>query len=688
MLKIRVVRFSVPDQDLLTAVTAISTPAAVTPARSANGAFMDYALSLRPPAGSGADHTPLTVSANLTGVAFSRYGFLTMSSLVQLPQPRGNNQAVFTRLGTTYEFDQPGIPRAWTAGDLISPAPGWGREEFMGGIQLATDYSLQPNAITFPTPVIGQTLAQPSALSLLVNNVIAYNANAKAGPFALVGIPVLNGLNQITVQTRTNAGDVISQTVPFYASSTMLKQGLTEYDLSAGFIRHNYAQLDNFYATPSFIGTISRGLTNDFTATLHTETAPNLALLGAGGEASGIWGDLSAAMAVSTHAQYHGFPRQSGQLYSLQYMRSTPAFGISAGIIKTTSGYDDLGLETDQSYPVLSWHASGSAALPGNAGNIALAYTEESVRAHNRDDFLLASYSGQITSRLTFTLSCFRSIVRGLGVTTPNQGCNAGISLALGHYGTSGITSAVGHGQAPEWGETYADFPSSFQGPSISASNVSGDYTSRNLRLQDIDQYADIAVNIAQNGPAHAAEFDLSGSLIAMDGLYFSRPTNDSFAVADFSFPKVPVSLSNQPIGQTNHAGRLLIPDLVPNYPNKISIDPTALPISVSFSDDEITVTPPRKGGVLVRFPLQRLDAELLHIMLGAGGSPPAGSLFYLANTTTPVVIGYDGYVYLQHPPWHLRANVIMVSSHCTIDVMFRPSIHDALVGRSVACKD
>jgi outer membrane usher protein len=683
----QIVRFSVPNADLLTNVTDLSNPAAAVQATPGTGAYLDYALSLRPATGAGANRIPGMATADMTGDAFSRFGALSSSILVQLPQDKASNQGIVTRLNTSYQYDQPQIPRSWTAGDLITQTPGWGRGEFIGGIQLATDYGLQPSAITFPTPVIGQTLAQPSALSLLVNNVQAYNANAAAGPFSLVGIPVLNGLNQITVQTRTGSGDVISQTVPFYASSSMLRQGLTEYSLSAGLLRHHYAQTDDFYSTLVFNGTVSRGLADDLTATLHSELAPNLVLFGLGGEIAGFWGDLATALAVAEHSAYHDFPHQNGVLYSAQYQRSSPGFGISAGVIKATSGYDDLGLETNQIYPVLSWHVSGSVTLPDNFGSLALAFTEESAERHNRDDFILASYSSQITRGLTFSLSCFHGDVRGFGITTPNEGCDAELSLALGRFGTVGASGAYGSDQRPELGESYQNFPSGIQGVGAAASNLSGDYLSRNLRLQDINHDAELAANVAQNGNAKSAEFDVNGSLIAMDGLYLSRPTNDSFAVVDFGYPKVPVFLSNQPVGKTNPSGRMLIPNLVPYYANKISIDPAALPMSVNISDEEISVTPPRNGGVLARFPVKQLDAELLHISLSGGGAPPAGSLLYLAQSPTPIVVGYDGYAYLEDPPRHLQATIIMTQGECHIDLVLHASVHDALVGRKVTCK-
>jgi len=678
----QVIRFKVPASELLAAVTTVSAPIITTPAKSGTGAFLNYNMSLIPPV---AGHAPWQAAGTLTGVLFSPYGFLSSSELLQAPQQKADDQPLLTRLNTTYELDQPGIPRAWRAGDVVTEPPGWARAEFLGGMQIATDYQLQPNRETFPTPIIGQTLAQPSDVTLLVNNVAAYQSNTDAGPFALVGIPVINGLNEITVQTRTSSGQVTSQSVPFYASGTMLSLGLVAYNVTLGFIRHHYGQTNNLYSTPALDATYNIGLRRYLTSTFHVETAPNLELVGVGFETAGVWGDLAGAFAESGHERTSFEPAQLGRLYSVQYQRSTPAFGIAAGIVSATSGYNDLGLETDAAYPAVNWHVSISATLPGHAGNIALAYTVQSARRHNRDAFLLGTYSVQLSRRWSATISCFHGFVRAFGVGSGDDGCDAGVNMTLGG-GTAGGTAEFGSGQRPEWGESYGYFPSSAIGFGGSAGNDMGDYTSRSLRLEDVSSLAALTTDIAQTGNTRSVEFGLAGSLIAMDGFYASRPVNNAFAVVDFGYPKVPVFLSNQPVGDTDGAGRMLIPSLVPDYANQISVDPTSLPLSASFSSDEVSVTPPSEGGVTVKFPVSRLDAVLLNVALRKGGRPPAGSLFYIQGAQTPIVIGYDGYLYIQNPPPQLVGTVIMSTGNCSISTKIVVSVRNAMVGMPVTC--
>jgi len=41
----------------------------------------------------------------------------------------------------------------------------------LGGAQIATDFSLRPDLVTFPVPIVAGSVAVPSNVDVLVNNV-------------------------------------------------------------------------------------------------------------------------------------------------------------------------------------------------------------------------------------------------------------------------------------------------------------------------------------------------------------------------------------------------------------------------------------------------------------------------------------------------------------------------------------
>ena len=91
-------------------------------------------------------------------------------------------------------------------------------------------------------------------------------------------------------------------------------------------------------------------------------------------------------------------------------------------------------------------------------------------------------------------------------------------------------------------------------------------------------------------------------------------------------------------------------------------------------------------GGVLASFPLKKLDAAMLRVWLPGKHLAPAGSLLYLNGRATPIVIGYDGYVYIVDPPHHLAGTVITTAGHCKIDTDISITVRNALIGRPVTC--
>lgn len=85
----------------------------------------------------------------------------------------------------------------------------------------------------------------------------------------------------------------------------------------------------------------------------------------------------------------------------------------------------------------------------------------------------------------------------------------------------------------------------------------------------------------------------LDGAVVAAGGgVFLSRRINDSFAVVDAGAPGVEVRAENRPVGQTGRGGKLLVPDLRAYEPNRLSIDPTNLPVDAVVSSTHQTIRP------------------------------------------------------------------------------------------------
>jgi outer membrane usher protein len=97
--------------------------------------------------------------------------------------------------------------------------------------------------------------------------------------------------------------------------------------------------------------------------------------------------------------------------------------------------------------------------------------------------------------------------------------------------------------------------------------------------------------------------------------------------------------VDNQPVGTTDHKGRVLVDQLRPYEANEISLDPTALPMDATLSTAAINVTPAYRSGALVRFPVSRGDAAILRLQQESGTHVPPGAEVTINGATFPVAL-------------------------------------------------
>ncbi len=693
------IAISLPPGDILPHETMLRQRGRfITPERSAFGAYSNYDIAVTTPVGAPGGHRQGESHVRLGGaldfVFFSPWGEVISNNDVDLPPPAGSFSPAFARLSTTYEYDDPRRPAAFRLGDVITQSPGWARDDAAGGIQIATDDALQPGVITFPLPRIGGTLADASAVSLLVNNAQAYRSNFTAGPYALVGVPVVTGLNEITVQTRNQDGQISSTTVPFYASTTMLAPGLDKYSATLGYLRENYGSTRDGYRIAAFDGSFSRGLTDHLTLAVHGEAAPGLQLAGASLQATSLLGDTEIALAGSRTG------RRAGGLASLQYSRSAQWLSLAGGVTATTNGYEDLAGLQGEAFPLLNWYAAAAVALPGRYGSLHLAYSSTQSRASYlrgglRDAFyaepagisrfLLASYTLQTARGWSVSVALSAGNYRSGGRNRDSKGFDVVLGIPLGGDRRGDLALSGAANQIPEVAEGVQALPNTAIGWGGAALNETGQYGARYALLQHNSLNGDFDAQIDQFGGQSAARFQARGSVALLDGLHFSAPINTGFAVFDVGYPHIPVAVQNLPAGETDASGRAFLPGLLPYYPNQISVPPNALPLAANFTSNVVTVAPPLYGGVVTKLPVSRITAVLVQISGPDGGHPAPGAPLE-ADGVGAVAVGYDGEVLLPRAPARLSGSVPYQGGTCRFDAPVTVSLRNFLVAVQVPC--
>ena len=126
-----------------------------------------------------------------------------------------------------------------------------------------------------------------------------------------------------------------------------------------------------------------------------------------------------------------------------------------------------------------------------------------------------------------------------------------------------------------------------------------------------------------------------------------ARHSANSFALVEAGAPGVAVLEDNRLVGKTDSSGQLLLTGLRGFENNKISIDPTTLPLSAQTGMTETTLRPRGRSGVLADFKVavDARDAEIILTDASGAPLPPGGRVEYSGGS--PSVIGYDGRTYL-----------------------------------------
>ncbi|KIU58192.1 fimbria/pilus outer membrane usher protein, partial [Cronobacter malonaticus] len=110
---------------------------------------------------------------------------------------------------------------------------------------------------------------------------------------------------------------------------------------------------------------------------------------------------------------------------------------------------------------------------------------------------------------------------------------------------------------------------------------------------------------------------EATGSLVTMDGeLFAANQINDAFAVVSTQGqPGVTVNFENQPIGETDEEGYLLVSGVTSYYPATYSIDALNLPADTRIRETERRLALRRNSGYLVTFPMEqeRVASVILH---------------------------------------------------------------------------
>lgn len=643
------------------ATTQLNPPAENAPmASSSRGALLNYDVYAQQ-----GDESSFNTFSELR--AFNSLGVLSTTQLTQYSTVANANNT-FNRLDTSWRSSFPQDMLALTVGDTLTSSLAWSRPTHIGGIQIGTDFGLQPYMPTTPLPAYLGSATVPSNVELYVNGVRYYNGEVPAGSFQINTMPNISGAGTGQVMMTDALGRTTVQNFSFYNDQQLLRAGLTSWSAELGAVRENYGYSSFGYASvPVLSGTWRRGISNTFTAGVHAETSDGLINAGF----SNDWipgsrsGTLSTALAASADSGKNGF------LYSVGYRWSADKFNFSTTTTATSGDYRDVATHYGEPPPTLTSNTVIGYSM-ASAGNVSLSYLQFRYPHETAVRYANASWYKSVTDNVSLNAGFNqnidddrdRSIYLMVTVTTGN---NLSASSTIQH--TNNETGyQLNASQTPPadggWGWNIA-------------ANQQASRQSGQGEVGYLGRYGKAYTGFSRLPDNHYGYAGVTGSLVTMGGgLFAAREINNGFAVVSTDgVPDVPVKLQNNLVGHSDDQGLLLVTSLNSYQSNQISIDPMDLPANMRISRVEANATPADRSGTLVSFGITPVRAAQVILVDVQGKAIPEGSM---ANATTgsgqSSVVGFDGMTWFDTLEQHNRLRVDTETGSCNVQFDYPPS--------------
>ncbi|WP_227685976.1 fimbria/pilus outer membrane usher protein [Psychrobacter aquimaris] len=614
--------------------------------------------------------------------AFSALGVLSSTALTTATYSTGNSNSNndkdwdgrTVRLDTNWSKSFPDKLLTVRAGDILTGALSWTRSTRLGGLQLGTNFDLQPYMTTTPLPSFFGSATLPSAVELYVNGLKQYSGDVPIGPFELQTAPSFSGAGDAQLVVTDALGQSTTLEFSLYDAHRLLQPGLSDWSVELGAVREKYGSKSFDYGNNiAASGTWRYGVSKRFTAETHAEVTNGLSNAGIGGTwLLGRAGGVLFASLAGSESQ-----GQNGAQYSTSYTWNNSRFNIGASATGTKGTYRDVGSQYG-SVPVRRSEQISSGYSTQSLGSFGMSYNQVSLTDQETTQFASAYWSRSFGQRLSLSANLNQDLD-----DSANSSASIGASFSLDrnvsmnssiqHTDERDVFVAdISHSAPNSGGINWRAQARHIIDNSLDSNSSRSDSNDGLAELSYLGRYGRVQAGVSVNDDSYATYASGTGSLVMMGGgLFPTRQINSGFAVVSTDgIANVPVLLQNSPIGTTNSRGLLLVSPLNAYQSNKIGINPMDLPADLRIDKVNIEATPTDRAGTLVNFAITPVRSASI-ILIDSSNQPlPLGSqVRQLTNMAVPpTIIGFDGEVYLDTLDEHNVLEIINPSGDiCTV---------------------
>lgn len=554
----------------------------------------------------------------------------------------------YRRLESYWRTPFPGRTSQIQFGDISTRGPNWSRPVRMGGILLERNFDLRPDLITIAQPGFEGTAAIPSTVEVYTDSLLRFSTQVPAGPFELRDLPVATGSGEVELLLRDTTGQERRVSRPFLVSPDLMRPGLLDYSLAIGYPRLGIGTDSDQYSPSIYgMGSLRFGVTEGLTLAAHAEFGDGL---GMGGLSAtfrvGTVGTMTASLAHSVADM------QSGNMAELSGQMILGGYRLSGRIMRQSGEFFDIARHSAITDPNLAEPITAlnqlSLSLPvtGSGSGGTSAFYADTWRADGqRNTSIGLSHSRPFMDRGSINYSA--AAVQG---ETSELVLAIGVSMPLGARRHAGARSQFRNGAMRTTVHASGHGGDRHDGWHWRAQATREAQTSVAARAARNHQFGRIELAGRAGQGEQSVGLRAEGAVaVAGGGIFLSRRIPDAFAVVNAGAPDVEVRLENRSIGRTGASGRLLVPGLRSYQMNRLSIDPTNLPLDAHIPQTREIIRPALRSGATVDFGIEAAPASALVALVDGAGRPiEVGMTAILQATGESFLVGYDGQVYLR----------------------------------------
>lgn len=502
---------------------------------------------------------------------------------------------------SNFTYDDRERLHRWVVGDLFQNTGALGSQRLVSGLTFSRTFALDPYRTGAPGLDYTGSVDTPATVDVYVNDALVKSESIPAGTFQLENIPVQTGAGEVRYVVRDVFGNRQQFGAAYYQARGALAAGETEFAYTLGLPRNRFGRESFDYDTlPVLMGRQRIGLTSGLTggwafegALNHASGGPSLSI----GTAAGAI-DMAAAGSVTDG--------EAGAAGFLGYSFVGRRAAISSYVRGATHRYSTLGLLPDDDRKLLD----GTLSLSVSLARWATASAQQTAgwsRDNGRSLGSTVSLGLQFHPAVHLLLTGARSesevagppVLEAFG--TLSLSFDAGVTARVGgrtvdgeqHEGTVGVSKALPPGT----------------GAGFDANAAYGDHLRLNLVGLGQASFGRLQGTYYQLDDEIHTVLEPSGGIVyvAGAGVFLSRPVQQGYAVVEVPGAEgVRVSLDNHVIGTTNADGMVLVPDLVPYYGNRLSVNDADLPLDRQVGEVEQVIATRPRGGAHVRMTVER----------------------------------------------------------------------------------